>query len=496
MKFFTTRTEGKEHGVSSSYAILNGLAKDGGLYVPEYIPKLDLSKMRDWSYQEIAVEVLHLFFDDFDRESLERCVQKAYSDTNFTTDTITPLEYVGKNHAFLELFHGRTLAFKDVALSLFPYLLEEARKKEEEKRRIYILTATSGDTGKAAMEGFADVEHMQISVFYPTNGVSEMQKEQMQKQRGSNVSVTGIVGNFDDAQTTLKRLFNDATFQRVAQQNGYLLSSANSMNIGRLLPQVVYYVTMYIQLCKDQKIIFGEMIDVTVPTGNFGNILAAYFAQKMGVPIGKLYCASNENNILYDFLQTGVYDCKRAFHRTYSPSMDILISSNFERFLYYVLDENPTRIAELMHDLEHNHSFKVNKEEHTRITSIMGSGYATNTQTIETIRRVFETYGYLLDPHTAVADYVATLQAIESRWMITVSTAHPYKFPEALSEAFGESTKDMDIFYKRMEQQTKRSLPKPLQELKTLEKRFTDVVDKDEIASVLYRFIETHELQS
>ena len=339
-------TRNNEKTVNSSYAVLHGLAGDGGLYIPENLPSVDLNYdiLKDMSYQETAFYVLKEFFPDLGDEELKKSINNAYNTDTFNTPEIAPVAKLDQNISLTELFHGRTLAFKDLALSLFPYLLTASKKAENEKNDILILTATSGDTGKAALEGFRDVPGIKIIVFYPKNGVSPMQEDQMRKQLGGNVDIVAIEGNFDDAQSAVKDIFSSQEFKNLCQENNTTFSSANSINIGRLFPQIVYYVTTYVNLRNKGIITENEKFNVVVPTGNFGNILAAFIAKKMGIPIDKLISASNENNVLADFFKTGTYNKERPFYTTNSPSMDILLSSNFERYLYYVTGENSSRI--------------------------------------------------------------------------------------------------------------------------------------------------------
>ena len=355
-------TRNKKERVSASQAILKGLAEDGGLYVPETIPSFDIEweKLSSMTYQETAYEVMKLFLGDFTEEELKACIHGAYDD-KFDTEEIAPL--VKKDNAYyLELFHGRTIAFKDMALSILPYLMTTSAKKNHVNNEIVILTATSGDTGKAALAGFADVAGTSIIVFYPKNGVSPIQEKQMLTQKGENTNVVGIIGNFDDAQTGVKKMFNSAELAQRMNEKGFQFSSANSINIGRLVPQIVYYVYAYGQLLKQGEISEGEKINVVVPTGNFGNILAAYYAKNMGLPIEMLYCASNENKVLYDFFRTGKYDRKREFILTSSPSMDILISSNLERLIYHIAGEDADKTKALMEALANQGE---RSEEHT-----------------------------------------------------------------------------------------------------------------------------------
>lgn len=430
-------TRGGERGITASQAVLKGLAEDGGLYVPERIPKLAVSmeELSEMSYQETAYEVMKPFFSDYTEEELKDCIAKSY-DGKFDTEEIAPLAKVNGVY-FLELFHGKTIAFKDMALSILPHLMTAAAKKQGIKNEIVILTATSGDTGKAAMEGFADVPGTRILVFYPKNGVSRIQELQMLTQKGENTFVVGLEGNFDDAQTGVKKLFHDQAFAKELDAMGYQFSSANSINIGRLVPQIVYYVYAYAKLFKNGEIKKGETVNVTVPTGNFGNILAAYFAKEMGVPFGRLICASNDNKVLYDFFQSGAYDRNREFFVTASPSMDILVSSNLERLLYLSCGRDAMKTRGLMEQLSETGRYAIGPEMREAMKDF-ASGYADGKETEAEIRRVFEDTGYLLDPHTAVASAVYEKyrkQTEDGTKTLIASTASPYKFPETVLAA-------------------------------------------------------------
>lgn len=437
MTLFYQSTRDERNKVTASQAILQGLAEDGGLFTPTTYPTVDLDfdKLKDASYQEVAKLVLSAFLDDFSAEELDHCIQSAY-DSKFDTPEIAPLVKLG-NQYNLELFRGSTIAFKDMALSILPYLMTTAAKKHGLDKEIVILTATSGDTGKAAMAGFADVPGTKIVVFYPRDGVSKVQELQMTTQTGSNTHVVAIDGNFDDAQTDVKRMFNDADLRAKLAAHGKQFSSANSMNIGRLVPQVVYYVWAYAQLVKKGEITVGDEVNFTVPTGNFGNILAAFYAKQIGLPVGKLICASNENKVLTDFFATGTYDKKRAFKVTTSPSMDILVSSNLERLIFHLLGNSATKTKELMEQLAVNGEYKldaVNQE----ILDLFAAGFATEDETVAEIKRVYDENSYIEDPHTAVASAVYQAYRKETgnvRPTVIVSTASPYKFPVVAVEA-------------------------------------------------------------
>ncbi len=440
MNLHYTSTRDAEVKVTASQAILTGLAPDGGLFVPEEIPSLKVSMkdLKDMSYQETAYVVMKEFLTDFTEEELRNCIDKAY-DSKFDTEEIAPLVKVDDTY-YLELFHGSTIAFKDMALSILPYLLTTAAKKNHVEKEIVILTATSGDTGKAAMAGFADVEGTRIIVFYPKDGVSKVQELQMATQKGSNVDVVAIHGNFDDAQSGVKAMFEDRALAAELADKGYQFSSANSINIGRLVPQVVYYVYAYAKLLKYEEIAEGEEIHVVVPTGNFGNILAAYYAKQMGVPIDKLICASNDNKVLFDFFQTGTYDKKRKFILTTSPSMDILISSNLERLIYLIAGEDAKKTKELMDRLKKDGTYTITEEMRKRLADF-AAGYADEMQTAENIRRVYEHAGYVMDTHTSVASHVCREYKEKSgdgKKCLIASTASPYKFVRSVMNALGQ----------------------------------------------------------
>ena len=429
----STRSTGAK--VTASQAILKGLADDGGLFVPDAMPKFDvpLSKLASMTYQETAYEVMKLFFTDFTEKELKACINGAY-DKKFDTDVIAPLvEKEGRY--YLELFHGKTIAFKDMALSILPYLMTTAAKKNGVTNEIVILTATSGDTGKAALAGFADVPGTSIIVFYPKDGVSPIQEKQMVTEPGKNTMVVGVNGNFDDCQTGVKKIFGDKELAKRMSDKGYQFSSANSINIGRLVPQIVYYVYAYGQLLKQGAIKEGDTMDVVVPTGNFGNILAAYYGKQIGLPIGTLYCASNENKVLFDFFGSGTYDRKREFILTSSPSMDILISSNLERLIYRIAGNDAAKTKEFMAQLSGDGEYTITDEMKRELESFVG-GFATEEQTAQEIDSVYKNTGYVLDPHTAVASYVCrnTAKAGEVKTVVA-STASPYKFTRSVMQA-------------------------------------------------------------
>ena len=441
-------TRNSELKVTASEAILKGLAPDGGLFVPEEIPKLDVSmeQLKSMSYQEIAYEVMKLFLADFTEGELKGCIEKAY-DSKFDDEAIAPLVKVEDTY-YLELFHGATIAFKDMALSILPHLMTTSAKKNQVKNEIVILTATSGDTGKAAMAGFADVEGTRIIVFYPKNGVSKVQELQMRTQKGANVDVVAIHGNFDNAQSGVKQMFEDQELAKELADKGYQFSSANSINIGRLVPQVAYYVYAYTKLLANGEIKDGEKINVVVPTGNFGNILAAYYAKNLGVPIAKLICASNDNKVLYDFFQTGTYDKNREFVLTTSPSMDILISSNLERLIYLICGEDSEKTKELMEELKTTGKYTITLEMKEKLADF-AAGYSTEEETAESIHDTYQKTGYVMDTHTAVAAHVCGQYRAKSgdqTKCVIASTASPYKFVKSVMSAIDAENANADEF--------------------------------------------------
>lgn len=438
LMYQSTRSEGVR--VTASQAILKGLADDGGLYVPESVPALDISleELSGMDYRQVAYHVMKLFLTDFTGDELKACIDKAY-DSKFDTEEIVPLVKADGAY-FLELFHGATIAFKDMALSILPHLLTTSARKNNIKNEIVILTATSGDTGKAAMAGFADVEGTKIIVFYPKNGVSPIQEKQMLTQRGANTYVVGIHGNFDDAQTGVKNMFGDKALANELDAAGYQFSSANSINIGRLVPQIVYYVYAYTRLLADGEISKGEPVNVVVPTGNFGNILAAFYAKNMGLPIGKLICASNENKVLYDFFSTGTYDKNREFKLTSSPSMDILISSNLERLIYRIAGADAAANKALMDSLKSEGVYSVTPAMREELKDFYGN-YADESETADAIRAIYEDTGYVIDTHTAVAAAVYKKYKAatgDTAKTLIASTASPFKFTRSVMNAIDE----------------------------------------------------------
>ncbi len=445
MRYESTR--GSKNYQSSTKAIIRGIAEDKGLYVPESIPALPLSveEMKGMTYQQIAFEVLHSYFDEFTDDEMLACIHGAY-DSKFEASEVVPVVKAGDAY-FLELYHGKTAAFKDMALSILPYLMTTSCKKEGETDKICILTATSGDTGKAALEGFAGVEGTEIIVFYPQNGVSQVQERQMVSQAEPNTHVFAIKGNFDDAQTGVKKIFADDSMKAALAKKGIKLSSANSINIGRLVPQVAYYVYSYVKLVEMGALENGQPMNVVVPTGNFGNILAAYMAGKMGIPMGKLICASNENNVLTDFIKTGIYDARREFHLTNSPSMDILISSNLERLIYLLARRDGQAVSQWMAALDSEKIYEVSDAVKEGLADFYG-GFCTEEETLATIGEMWASEKYLMDTHTAVAykvyeDYVA--ETGDKTPTIIASTASSYKFAESVAKGCGLDEKKVQV---------------------------------------------------
>lgn len=492
MKFVSTR--GRAPSVTAAEALVSGLAPDGGLYVPEHLPapREDWEATADLTYAELAAEVLALFFTDWEKEELLTLCRKAYNGT-FNMPGIIRVRKVGEKRYFTELFHGRTLAFKDMALSLFPHLLQAAKKKLGRTETTLILTATSGDTGKAALAGFQDVPGTEIVVFYPEHGVSPVQKWQMQTQAGENVHVYGVEGNFDDAQTFVKAAFEDPDLRAYAKDHGVAFSSANSINIGRLLPQIVYYIRTYAELVKVGEIKKGEAFDVCVPTGNFGNILAGYLAKQLGVPIAKLICASNENHVLTDFFRTGTYDRRREFHATHSPSMDILISSNLERFIYYLLDGDAQATANYLEELRTNGRFTLPESAMARANDFL-CGWVDDEETVRLMGRMHKEHGYVMDPHTAVAVGVSDQlqEERDGRLLVIISTANPYKFPDTVAQALKLDTQDATDDFDRMWQIANiSSLPLPIQffHLREKQPRFHESVEKEDLQDVVRKTI-------
>lgn len=486
-------TRNSSEKMTASEAILKGLSDDGGLYVPESIPALDvdLDKLAKMDYRQVAYEVMSRMLSDFTEEELKHCIDSAYDD-KFDTSVIAPLvNKAGAN--YLELFHGSTIAFKDMALSILPYLLVTSAKKNKVTNEIVILTATSGDTGKAALAGFADVPGTKIIVFYPKNGVSPIQEKQMVTQKGDNTYVVGIVGNFDDAQTGVKNMFNDKNLLKDMNDKGYQFSSANSINIGRLVPQMVYYVYAYTRLVADGKIKAGDKINVVVPTGNFGNILAAYYAKEMGLPIAKFICASNENKVLYDFFETGIYDKNREFILTSSPSMDILISSNLERLIYRIADDDSEKNKELMNALSSSGKYEISADMKAKLSEFYGN-YATEEETAETIKRVYESDGYIMDTHTAVASTVYEKYKADTNDetpTVIASTASPYKFTRSVMEAIDKSYASQSDFelVDELNKLSKVKIPQAIEDIRSAAVLHDTVCDKSEMEATVRKIL-------
>ena len=485
LKYSSTR--GKAASVASAKAIIQGLAADGGLFVPEEIPAADLdfiAGMRQLSYEERAARILGLFLMDYTAEELAGCIARAYGGGKFDDVRIAPVHAL-KEFPVLELWHGPTSAFKDMALQLLPQLLQTALKKTGEDAEILILVATSGDTGKAALEGFADVDQIKILVFYPTGGVSKIQNLQMCTQKGANVRVVAVKGNFDDAQNGVKEIFGDKAFGEKLAAGNVKLSSANSINWGRLVPQIVYYFSAYADLLEKGTIAAGEAVDFCVPTGNFGDILAGYYAKRMGLPVAKLICASNSNNVLTDFLQTGVYDKKRDFYKTISPSMDILISSNLERLLYHET-QDAALVRGWMEELAAKGRYEVGETVLQNLKETFWAGWVDDAATKETIREVYEKEHYILDTHSAVAYRVAQAYKKETgskRPLVVVSTASPYKFNESVLDALGAERAGLDEFAQldKLASLNESPIPQGLASLKTAEILHRAVCEKTEM---------------
>lgn len=490
-------TRDNKINVTSAKAIAQGLSAEGGLFVPESIPKLtkeEIMSLCEKTYPERAFEIFKRFLTDFTDDEIRYCVNGAYSTKNFDSESISEISHLYNGTYILELWHGPTCAFKDMALQILPYLLSCSAKKVIDGKDIAILVATSGDTGKAALEGFKDVAGTSITVFYPEDGVSDMQKRQMTTQEGGNVNVCAVKGNFDDCQNGVKAIFTDEALKKQLDDMNITFSSANSINWGRLSPQIVYYISVYASLIANGDIEYGEKINIVVPTGNFGNILAAYYAKEMGVPVNKLICASNSNNVLTDFINTGVYDRNRHFYTTISPSMDILISSNLERLLYHLTDGDDKQISEWFGKLAKDGRYEVGDAVKSRINDIFYAGCCDDAATKEAIRQAFDEYSYLMDTHTGVAykvynDYKKAT-GDETKTVIA-STANPYKFGKAVYEAVGGKTDGLDEFtiIEKLEEHTGTKMPAPLAATKTKTVRFTGSVEKSGMSDVVLEFL-------
>ena len=489
MQYISTRD--REQQFSASQAIAKGLADDGGLLTPVYLPKLPrraLEELKDMSYQQRAVYVMKLFLDEFTVKELTDFANAAYGPEKFDTPAVAPVRGLDSSTFCLELWHGPTCAFKDMALQMLPHLLTASLRKQEEEKTVCILVATSGDTGKGALEGFKDVDHTRILVFYPKDGVSAIQELQMVTQEGGNVGVCSVVGNFDDAQTGVKKLFSDEKLRQELAQRGFFLSSANSINWGRVLPQIVYYISAYCDLVRDEKIQLGDPINVCVPTGNFGNILAAYYAKDMGVPINKLICASNSNNVLTDFLHTGVYDRNRTFYNTMSPSMDILISSNLERLLYAITGEDQ-QVREYMDELNRTGRYEVSERVKEKIQRLFVGYCCDDTVTQKVISTIYRSFDYLIDPHTAVGFSALTQYREETGDMtptVVASTASPFKFCDNVLGALGETNlrDGLDIL-DQLSEKTGQPVPAPLAGLRGKQPRFQRTEEKEHMVDAV-----------
>ena len=486
-------TRGTGETLKASEAILKGLADDGGLFVPTEIPKLEatIDELSKMTYQQVAYEVMKLFFTDFTEEELKNCITKAY-DSKFDTEEIAPLAEVDGAY-YLELFHGKTIAFKDMALSILPHLLTTSAKKNNVKNEIVILTATSGDTGKAAMAGFADVEGTRIIVFYPHGGVSKVQEKQMVTQKGNNTYVVAIEGNFDQAQSGVKAIFGNKELAKEMDEKGFQFSSANSINIGRLVPQVAYYVYAYAKLYAEGKLAKDQKMNVVVPTGNFGNILAAYYAKNMGLPIAKLICASNENKVLFDFFKTGEYDKNRDFILTSSPSMDILISSNLERLIYKIAGNSSEKNSELMNDLATKGKYTITDEMKAELDDFYGN-YATEEETAKVIKDTYEKTGYVMDTHTAVAastykKYVA--ETNDDAVTVIASTASPFKFARSVMDPINPEYDKLDDFelIDELSKIANVKIPNAIEEIRNAEVRHNNLVEVDGMEAIVKKFL-------
>ncbi|MGM0507646.1 MAG: threonine synthase [Fusobacteriota bacterium] len=469
MKYISTR--GNIDPIEGSEAIVLGMVPDGGLFIPESIPKVsrkELNQMKNFSYQDLTKKIFAKFLTNFSSGEIEKAVHGAYNTQNFDDKDLTPLKKINDDLYIMELWHGPTAAFKDMALQIMPYLLNISKQKNSNSTKTLILVATSGDTGKAALEGFKNLEGIEIIVFYPEGGVSKVQNLQMNTTTGDNTSVMSVVGNFDDCQTSVKNIFQDKEFNKKISKYGYNLSSANSINWGRLLPQIIYYFKGYYDLVQKNAIEYGDKINFSVPTGNFGDILGGYYAKKMGLPINKLVCASNKNKILTDFLKTGIYDTQRTFHKTMSPSMDILVSSNLERFLFEISEHNSDMIKRLYSDLKNTGKFEVSQDILERIHKVMVGGFTDEKATLDTIKSEYNKSAYLLDTHTAVAVNVAKkLKSYLGNITIVNSTANPYKFSKNVLKALGKKEEDGIVAVKKLNEITKMDIHRAVKGIET-----------------------------
>ncbi len=494
MNYISTRD--KSVKVTAAKAISQGISVEGGLFVPDEFPVLtekDFNEIKKLDYVGRAKYVLKNFLNDFSEEEVDYCVKGAYTGS-FDNEQPAPISLIGKNANILELWHGPTCAFKDLALQLLPYLLTTSAKKVSKGKKIVILVATSGDTGKAALEGFCDVEDTEIMVFYPNDGVSPMQKLQMDSQKGENVNVCAIVGNFDDAQTGVKKIFTDNAVKAKLEENNMQFSSANSINWGRLAPQIVYYISAYCDMLDREKDYLKDGFNIVVPTGNFGNILAAYYAKKMGVPVNKLICASNANKVLTDFINTGTYDRNRDFYTTISPSMDILISSNLERMLFELSGNDDKVVASLQDDLAKNGKFTVGEEIKSKMNELFYGGCCDDKATLKTIGELFQEYGYLCDTHTAVAMNVYKQYVKETgddRPTVIASTASPYKFANSVLSAVSDRKSESEFDTVRiLSEETKTAIPQPIKALEKATVRFKEICEKEDMLKSVYKALD------
>ena len=494
MYYVSTRDHSLQY--TPAQAIAQGLSRDGGLFLPVSIPKLPegaLKEMTGMTYQQRAQYIMSLYLEDFTAEELGQFAEKAYGPDKFDTPAVAPLKKVDDGTYCLELWHGPTCAFKDMALQMLPYLLTASLKKNQEEKTVCILVATSGDTGKAALEGFKDVDHTKIMVFYPKDGVSDIQQLQMATQEGANVGVSAVVGNFDDAQTGVKTLFSDEGLREELAQRGYFLSSANSINWGRVLPQIVYYISAYCDLLAQGAVTEGEPVNFCVPTGNFGNILSAFYAKEMGLPIGRLLCASNSNNVLTDFIATGKYDRNRPFYNTVSPSMDILISSNLERLLYLLSGGDDKLVAGYMKELSDTGCYQVSEEMRKKIQSVFVGGFSSEAETEATIGKMMDEHKYLIDTHTAVAFHVLEQYRKDTgdqTKTVVASTASPFKFCDAVLDALNVTDKATGTaLLDQLADVSGMPAPQPLATLKDKKVRFTSWTEKEQMRAVVTDFL-------
>ncbi len=493
MQYISTRD--RSHSCSAAQAIAQGLAEDGGLLTPAYLPRLPgkaLDELKNMSYQQRAVYVMKFFLDEFSVKELNEFSSAAYGPEKFDTPAVAPVRALDKDTFCLELWHGPTCAFKDMALQMLPHLLTGSLAKLEEERTVCILVATSGDTGKGALEGFKDVDHTKILVFYPKDGVSAVQQLQMVTQEGGNVGVCSVVGNFDDAQTGVKKIFSDAKLREELGKRGYLLSSANSINWGRVLPQIVYYISAYCDLLRDERIQPGQEVNVCVPTGNFGNILAAYYAKEMGVPFKHFICASNSNNVLTDFIRTGVYDRNRAFYNTSSPSMDILVSSNLERLLLSMTQDGD-EVRSYMSQLAASGTYQVSDKVRESLQKQFSGYFCDDAGTEQTIAKIYKKFDYLIDPHTAVGFDALEQYRKETgddTPTIVASTASPFKFCNSVLSALGvkDQKEGLDIL-DQLSEVTGLPAPAPLAGLRGKSVRFEDCVEKDHMLDAVQKML-------